>query len=283
MRESSAMKIRHGVIMVFGIFLLNSCREAGMENLQAGFLRLDEISRDRWDALSQKRIFFGHKSVGVNIIKGLEEVMARRPGINLRIRETIDPADFSGPVFAHTSIGNNKFPLSKIEAFRKIMESGVGRAADIAFFKFCFVDFDHETDVVSIFESYVGLVEDLEKRFPGLKIVSFTVPLISKPIGIKTRLKKLLGRLPWYEEDNVKRNLYNDMLRARFKNSLFDLAAIESRIDEAKKATFRDNGMEYELLNPAYTDDGGHLNSTGRQIVAIELLRILSGLEVEKH
>ena len=276
------MKIRNGFIAVCGIFLLNSCREAGMENLQAGFLRLDEISSDRWDALSQKKVFFGHKSVGVNIIKGLEEVMDRRPGINMSIRETIDPADLSGPVFAHSSIGKNKSPLSKIEAFRKIMESGVGRVADIAFFKFCFVDFDRDTDIESIFKSYVGLVDDLERRFPRMKIITFTVPLMSKPIGIKTRLKKLLGRLPWYEEDNVKRNLYNDMLRARFKSSLFDLAAIESRIDDAKKASFRDDGKEYELLNTAYTDDGGHLNSTGRQVIAIELLRILSGLEAEE-
>jgi hypothetical protein len=253
-----------------------------MDSLQTGLSRLDEISGNYWDALSQKRIFFGHKSVGVNIIEGLKEVMARKSGIHLDIRETIDPADFSGPVLAHSPIGRNKVPLSKIEAFRVIMESGVGRAVDIAFFKFCFVDFDHETDVESVFKSYVGLVDGLEKRFPRLKIVTFTVPLMSKPVGIRTRLKKLLGRLPWYEEDNVKRNLYNDMLRARFKGSLFDLAAIESRIDDTKKATFRDNGKEYELLNLAYTDDGGHLNSMGRQVVAIELLRTLSGIEVAK-
>jgi len=278
MRKRSAMEIRHGFIILMGIFLCNSCREAGMNNLQAGFARLDGISQDRWDALSQKKVFFGHKSVGVNIIEGLEEVMARKPGIHLNIRETIDPADFSGPVFAHSSIGRNKAPLSKISAFKEIMESGIGQAADIAFFKFCFVDFDRATDIESIFRSYVGLVNDLERHFPGLKIVTFTVPLMSKPVGIKTRLKKLLGRLPWYEEDNVKRNLFNDMLRARFKGSLFDLAAIESRIDDTKKATFRDNGKDYELLNRGYTDDGGHLNSIGRQIVAIELLRTLSVL-----
>jgi hypothetical protein len=56
------------------------------------------------------------------------------------------------------------------------------------------------------------------------------------------------------------------------------MAAIESRIDDTKKATFRDNGKDYELLNRGYTDDGGHLNSIGRQIVAIELLRTLSVL-----
>jgi hypothetical protein len=272
------MKIRCGFLIVLGVFLLTSCREAGMEIGQADLSRLDEISADRWEALSQKKVFFGHKSVGANIIQGLEEVMARKPGIHLNIRETIDPADFSNPVFAHSPIGRNKAPLSKIEAFRDIMENGVGQAADIALFKFCFVDFDHKTDIESIFKSYVALVDDLGDRFPGLKVVTFTVPLLSRPVGIKTRLKKLLGRLPWYEEENVKRNLFNDMLRARFQGSLFDLAAVESRLSATKKATFRTDGKDYELLNRALTDDGGHLNATGRRLVAIELLRTLSSL-----
>jgi hypothetical protein len=276
--EGRAMNIRHSVIVIFGIFLFNSCKGAGMEILQAGYSRLDEISQARWDVLSQKKIFFGHQSVGVNIIEGLKEVIARRPGINLNIRETFDSVDFSEPVFAHSPIGKNNLPVSKIERFREIMESGVGQAADIVFLKFCFVDIDHATDIESLFKGYVELIDDLEKRFPNLKIVTFTVPLQSKPVGIKTRLKKILGRLPWYEADNVKRNLYNDMLRARFKESLFDLAAVESRIDDTKKATFRENGKEYELLYRAYTDDGGHLNSTGRQVVAIELLRTLANL-----
>ena len=250
-----------------------------MEILRSSYSRLDEISQDRWDVLSQKKIFFGHKSVGANIIEGLNEVMAQRPKIKLNIRETTDPVDFLGPIFAHSPIGRNKAPLSKVDRFREIMESGVGLAADVAFFKFCFVDIDHETDAESLFERYVELIDSLEKRFPDLKIVTFTVPLLSKPVGIKTRLEKILGRLPWYEEDNVKRNLLNDKLRARFTNALFDLAAIESRIDDSKKATFRADGKAYELLYRPYTDDGGHLNSIGRQVVAIELLKMLADLE----
>ena len=61
-------------------------------------------------------------------------------------------------------------------------------------------------------------------------------------------------------------------------NPLFDLAAVESRIDDTRKATFRKDGKDYELLRRGFTDDGGHLNSAGRQVVAIELLRSLAGL-----
>jgi hypothetical protein len=158
----------------------------------------------------------------------------------------------------------------------------VGRVADAVFFKFCFVDIDHVTNIASLFQSYVQLIEGLEREYPDLQIVPLTVPLLSKPVGTKTRLKKLLGRLPWYEEDNVRRNQFNDMLRARFKSSLFDLAAVEARIDDNKRATFQDEGKTYELLYRPYTDDGGHLNSIGRQVVAIELLRMLADLETPR-
>jgi hypothetical protein len=273
------MKIRDGMVLVIGLFLFNSCQETGMEALRKSYSRLDEISQDRWDALFQKKIFFGHKSVGANIIEGLKEVMAQRPNIRLDIRETTDSADFNGPVFAHSPIGKNKEPLTKLDRFREIMEGGVGQAGDIAFFKFCFVDIDHETDIGSFFDRYVNLVDELRKRFPDLTIVPFTAPLLSRPVGLKTRLEKILGRLPWYEEDNIKRNVFNDRLRTHFKDALFDLAAIESRIDDTKKATFRAEGRAYDLLYRAYTNDGGHLNSIGRQVVAIELLRTLANLE----
>ena len=273
------MKIRDGIVLAMGLFLLNSCQEKGMEILRQSYSKVDEIPQDRWDALAQRKIFFGHKSVGANIIEGLNEVMAQRPNIKLNIRETTDPADFIEPVFAHSSIGRNKEPLTKLGGFREILEAGVGRAADIALFKFCFIDIDHVTDIGSLFDRSVELVDELRKRFPDLKIVPFTVPLLSKPVGIRTRLEKILGRLPWYEEDNVKRNIFNDKLRAHFKDALFDLAAIESRIDDTRKATFRAEGRAYDLLYRAYTDDGGHLNSIGRQLVAIELLRTLADLE----
>lgn len=272
------MAMRLVILSVFCIFLFNSCQDAGRDSLQTGYEGLDTISPDRWQALSQKKIFFGHKSVGVNIIEGLRGVMAARPSIKLDIRETSNPEDLSGPVFAHSPIGTNRDPGSKIARFREIMDSGVGQAADIAFFKFCFIDVDHTTDIDALFKSYTDLISELESRYPGLKILTFTVPLLSKPVGIKERLKKVLGRLPWHEEDNVKRNLLNEKLRARFAGSLFDLAAVESRIDGTKKATFRKDGKDYELLRRGFTDDGGHLNSAGRQVVAIELLRSLAGL-----
>ncbi|MEN6559596.1 MAG: SGNH/GDSL hydrolase family protein [Acidobacteriota bacterium] len=263
-------------LLALPMILLAACGGNNMAYLHRIQADLDAVPGTKWEALSQKKVFFGHKSVGVNIVQGLREVMERRPAIRLNIRETADPADFSGPVFAHALIGANRDPGSKIRRFREIMDSGVGRSVDVAFMKLCFVDIDHTTDVEALFKEYAEALAALKADHPGVDFITVTVPLTSRPVGIKARLKRILGRLPWEEADNVKRNAYNDLLRERFRGSLFDLASIESRIDGDHKATFEKDGRRYELLYRPYTSDGGHLNAAGRQIVAIELLRFLA-------
>jgi hypothetical protein len=270
-----------GPLRSFPVILLaisSGCIQGETNVLGPYYARLEAVPQEKWDSLAQEKIFFGHKSVGLDIIAGLKDVMERCPAIKLDIRETADPEDFEKPVFAHALIGKNKFPQSKIDAFQEAMERGLGRKADIAFFKFCFVDIDNQTDLADLLESYVGALERLESRFPDTRLIAFTVPLVSQPVGFMTRLKKLLGRLPHYDAEHVQRSLYNSMLRARFKGDLFDIAAIESRIDVTKRAAFKKGGQEYEILNRAYTSDGGHLNPRGRQIVAIELLIYLASL-----
>jgi len=269
-------KLRGRLLLALPLIILAACGGKTMTYLDQIQADLDAVPGERWETLSQRRIFFGHKSVGVNIVQGLQEVLARRPAIRLNIRETADPADFAGPVFAHALIGTNKDPGSKIRRFREIMDGGVGRSVDVALMKFCFVDIDHATDVEALFRDYADALSALKADYPGVDFITVTVPLISRPVGIKARLKKALGRLPWDEADNIKRNVYNDLLRERFQGSLFDLAAIESRIGGGRKATFEKDGRRYELLYRPYTGDGGHLNAEGRQIAAAELLRFLA-------
>lgn len=262
------------------LFLMVSsgCAKGTGDALLPYYAKLEAIPLEKWDALARKRIFFGHKSVGLNIISGLEDVMRRYPMIKLDIRETTDPRDFEKPVFAHALIGRNKLPQSKIDAFGEALRGGIGSSTDIAFFKFCFVDIDYQTDVAVLVESYIRALEGFQAWFPHTKFIAFTTPLVSRPVGLIPRLKKLLGRMPYYDDEHVRRSLYNDMLRERFEGSLFDLAALESRIDATRKAIYRHGGQDYEILNRAYTDDGGHLNDAGRQIVAIELLIHLASL-----
>ena len=65
------------------------------------FPSIKDVPNSAWEKLSQKKIFFGHQSVGFNIIDGLKDLMKENPQIKLNIVETSNPADFDAPIVAH--------------------------------------------------------------------------------------------------------------------------------------------------------------------------------------
>ena len=132
-------------------------------------------SKQQLDQLAGKKIYFGHQSVGFNIIDGIKDILSRNSGLKLNIKETRDLRDFSAPIFAHSVIGRNREPVSKIEDFKKILESGIGDKVDIAFFKFCFVDVIANTDIDNLFKYYVSTVSALEAEYPKVKIVGVEI------------------------------------------------------------------------------------------------------------
>lgn len=103
--------------------------------------KIEDIPAPSWKILADKKIYFGHQSVGRNIVAGIKAIVAKNPEIQLRILETNNVSDFQSPVFAHSRIGENRKPYSKINAFSQFMNSGIGVNADLALFKFCYVDF----------------------------------------------------------------------------------------------------------------------------------------------
>jgi hypothetical protein len=255
------------------------CKENVMDPLGAINRRLQSVSQEAWDSLARKKIYFGHQSVGYNIVDGLKRVLESKPSIGLRILETVNPKDFQGPIFAHSPIGQNKDPKGKIDDFRRLLEGGLGQEADIAFFKLCFVDVDQATDVEVLIEYFDTTLAELGEKFPKLVIIPVTVPLTNTAPGIKERIKRLLGRGPAVKADNIKRNFFNAHIRKKYGTAIWDLADAEATTGEGTKVEFQDNQGTYFLLNPAYTSDGGHLNSTGSQAVAIDLLIRLVSLD----
>jgi hypothetical protein len=240
------------------------------------------ISAEKWQKLSQKKIYFGHQSIGFNIIDGIKDVMKENPEIKLNIVETADPTKFGVPLFAHSRVGKNTDPRSKIDAFSGIMASGIGNSADLAFLKFCYVDVDARTDINKVFTDYKKTMDQLKKDYPKTAIVHFTLPLTVAKTTIKTKIKSLLGKQDiWEYNDNIKRNEFNEKLRKEYegKEPLFDLAAIESTYPDGKRSSFRVAGKTYYSLIPGYTTDGGHLNEQGRRIAAQALLTLLAGLD----
>ena len=252
-----------------------------MDPLNTSYQRLQAVPQQKWDALAQKKIYFGHQSVGQNIIEGLEKVLQSSPTIRLNIRETANPRDFEAPVFAHSRIGKNRDPKGKIDHFRQLMEGGIGQTADVVFFKLCYVDVDQASEIESLIDHYDKILSDLKEKFPNLVIIPVTVPLTNATPGVKAKIKRLLGRGPALKADNIKRNTINDRMRKKYGAAIWDLADAEATTSEGTKVAYQDKRGTFSLLNRLYTSDGGHLNMTGSQVVAINLLLRLASLDLD--
>ena len=238
---------------------------------------LDSISLEWLYALSKKRIFFGHQSVGWNIIDGLKDVAREKgwPGFDFIETRTPDEA----PGFYHAGIGQNGDPLGKIADFEAIMRAGMGGKVDIAFMKFCYVDFHAGTDVDSVFASYRDAMKRLDAEYPGTVFVRVTVPLEAVERGAKARIKRMLGFGMPSIEGNIARERMNASIRAECLaagSPLYDLASIESTEPSGERIEREYRGKPYYSLAAESTSDGGHLNESGRLMAAIGLSRALA-------
>lgn len=224
--------------------------------------------------VGRTRVFFGHKSVGGNIVEGLQELsrMAGAPTIKLASLGSGEAP--RGPVFLEAEIGENGRPLTKLDAFAEDLDRLGPGAVSVAVMKFCYLDFLADSQPDQIFAAYVERIAQLQSRYPQTVFVHVTTPL-KAPEGVKGFVKKIIGRDP--NADNVRRNQYNALLRRRFaKTSIYDLAALESTGRDGTRSLFQMSGHSYEQLSLDYSSDGGHLNAPGRQMAARALIDALA-------
>jgi len=239
---------------------------------------LKMVSEINWKNLSEKRIYFGHQSVGFNIVDGIKDVMKEHQSIRLNIVETNNSSDFNAPIFAHSRVGINSDIKSKCQAFIDIVENGVGDRSNIAFFKFCFLDVTEGMDVEKMFGEYKRTMSLLKQKYPRTVFVHVTVPLTTVQTGVKVWIKKLIGKSVLGYDDNIKRNQFNERLKEEYqgKEAIFDLAVFESTLPDGRQALFTSGGKTYFSLAREYTNDGGHLNPLGRKMIAEQLLIFLA-------
>jgi hypothetical protein len=208
--------------------------------------------------LASRAVYFGHQSVGYNIMSGVE-ALAAAASTAPRVQETADPALIGRGVFAHAGNGSNGDPMGKTAAFRASISGGIGGKADIAFFKYCYVDFDASTNIAVVFADYQSTMAALRSSYPGVRFVHVTVPLMTASNG-----------------GNGPREQFSELLRQAYagKEPLFDLAEVEStRPDGTSELS---NGIR--ALVPSYSSDGGHLNTSGAEVVAKALVVYLASL-----
>lgn len=229
-----------------------------------------------WPALGQKRVVFGHQSVGANILSGVE-ILAKRDGIDLPIREQRGQPASAG--ITHFNVGRNEDPLGKIRDFVAAMESGGADGADAALLKLCYIDFSADTDARQVAEAYITNLDTLAAKYPSTRFVAVTAPLATVQTGPKAWIKRLLGKQPAQYLENARRAEFNQLLRSHFRDEgrLFDLARLESA-PNGTPTVVRVGDRDVEALDPGLTSDGGHLNARGQELMAQELLVFLGNL-----
>jgi ABC-type Fe3+/spermidine/putrescine transport system ATPase subunit len=236
------------------------------------------VSKTQLDTFAQTRTFFGHQSVGGNILSGvpmLYEDADLAPPEVVETRHALAGHGF----LAHTFVGTNGDPVGKINDFTAVLDGGMADAVDVAVLKLCYVDITQTTDVDAIFAAYSSAMDRLAKTHPNLRIVYTTVPLTTEP-SLKRRIKSLLtGRPPADPADNVARERYNTLVRERYGASgrLFDIARVESTTASAERTTGEYEGSTYYALDRDLAADPGHLNETGSERAAEEFVRVVSG------
>lgn len=243
-------------------------------------LRLSDVTDAQWQTLAERRIFFGHQSVGRNILAGMHLVLEDHPEIRLTIVGAENPASVEGPAFIEADIGQNYHPDTKADAFRGTLDQGFGsEPGAVAMYKYCYVDMGKDTDPEAMFADYVKRTDAIKELYPNLTIVHFTMPLRAADTGFKEWLKRRLG-VTTELRLNAKRNRYNELLRERYggREPLFDLAAVESIRSDGSPAFETYRGRNVMMLAPEWTEDGGHLTEQAQVRVAEQFLVFLSRL-----
>jgi hypothetical protein len=238
---------------------------------------LSEVSDSQWAVLAGTRIFFGHQSVGANILDGVKTVLAANPGIGLRVVQSDHPEAVEGGGLVHAFIGVNGLPATKLAAFDAVMMKGIGPKGGLAMYKYCFLDITASTDVPSLFQTYRNNMRKLHETHPDIRFVHITAPLTVNGDGFRNLVKRMLGK-PTAADFNLKRNQYNQLLRAEYqsKEPLFDLAAFESTHGDGTREFFTRGQDTVYTLAPELTDDGAHLNANGREAAAVRFLIFLA-------
>lgn len=229
------------------------------------------------EAVASSTVFFGHKSVGYNILGALPAIYEDRGIEPPAVVETVDVP--GTPAVAHIAVGENGHPIEKIQEFDGLMRSGVADSTDVAILKLCYVDFRvGEVDVEEVFATYRDTLAALARDYPDTAFVAATAPLTTErgPLG---KVRAALGRGDSLgPEHNVVREEFNELMRAEYTEpgQLFDIAAVQSTDEQGDRVGYERDGQVYYSMEKAYASDPGHLNRDGAAVAASAFLAVMA-------
>lgn len=221
------------------------------------------------DKVRTKKILWGHHSIGDNIESGLINLSSVNP-LRYSINLVHDPVSLEKPAVGDWRNGENRDPSGKIFAFETKMRSlngngnQWGEVLDIAYFKFCYIDFNIKKDIPVIFNQYKTTMEKLIQDFPTCKFVFITAPLSTTD--------------NWREVD---KKILNDSIRTFVETTdgcLFDLADLEAHDSTGTFSWFiYENDTIPDLWN-GWTYDSGHLNENGSRYAALGMWNLWASI-----
>ena len=249
---------------------------AGGESVQPR--SMDDALKADFESAASVRVYFGHQSVGGNIVDGLADLQRQlgKPVLHVGELDALSVSPGRG-VLLHTRVGENGKPDSKCEDFRRILDDKLSGQIDVALFKFCYIDFSDTSDVDAVFATYARTMDDLKQRHPEITFIHVTAPLRAVDRGLGVWAREILGRRNRTKLANVSRNEFNRRLVEKYSaDPIFDLARVMSTLPDGRRESFEIDGKSYYSLVPAYTDDGGHLNTVGRSYAAAEFIAAIA-------
>lgn len=276
------MKRKPLIVVLFGVLAVFAAGSAwalhGKDSSVPAAAEKKTADPDDLVAFSEQKVFFGHQSVGANIISGLEATYDGPGRDALTVVETRDSPPSGGGFLAHAPMGINGDPEGKIVDFEAVINGAMGDAVDAAVLKLCYADVTAGTDVDAVFQKYSAMMTRMEAAHPDVTFIYTTVPLTTDH-GWRQTLKSWIGRDDQMgPADNVARQRYNELIREQYGDSgrLFDVAAVESTADTEPTERIHD-GTTYYVLNQGLAADPGHLNELGSRLVAAEFIGVVAG------
>jgi hypothetical protein len=235
------------------------------------------------ERLAMTSVVFGHQSVGRNILEGMNEIGVVSPRGPISVVGSRDIGGRTAARIVEFAVGENGDPRSKQRDFAAVLDSTASSEPVIAVMKYCYLDVTAHTSVDEVFDGHREMVRGLRQRHPNVTFVHVTMPLTTVESGAKLFAKRLM-RKPTARDANANRGRFNSLIRSTFADEpIFDLARIESTRPDGSRSYVVAGSDTVEVLAGEYTDDGGHLNGTGRAVAAAEFLKVLADVVVREQ
>src|SRR5450631_767230 len=114
-------KTTAAVVVMIALLFSFSCKESKMRAAKKPATSSELLPGDSLSRLSQKTVYFGHQSVGANILEGIRDILKAEPQQLWTIVESREPGTVKAPALVHSWVGRNGLPVSKLDDFSDIL------------------------------------------------------------------------------------------------------------------------------------------------------------------